>query len=277
MAAWLIAHSQLLYTAAVVGGFAAVAVWETVAPLRQPQAALGPRWGTNIALLAINSVVVHAVLPLTAVAAAAWAQDRGWGLLNGLAWPSPMAGLLAGLMGLLGLLGLDLARWLLHHAMHRVGWLWRLHRVHHSDTDYDCTIGLRFHPLEAVIGAAAMVGVVLLLGVPPAVVVLSDVLTIALGYVAHGNVSLPPRWDRGLRRVFVTPDMHRVHHSCVRRESMSNFGAVFSFWDRGFGSYLAAPSAGHRGMTIGLEDLREPGQLTLLQLLKLPLRVRLRA
>ena len=265
MTAWLIAHSQLVYLVAIVGGFAAVAIWETVSPLRQLIAPLGPRWSANIGLLAINSVVVHAALPLAAVGAALYAQGRGWGLLHGLGWPG-----LA--VALLGLLALDLTRWLLHCAMHRVPWLWRLHRVHHSDIDYDCTIGLRFHPLEAVLTAGALAWVVILLGVPPAVVVLSDALTIALGYVAHGNVSLPPRWERVLRPVFVTADVHRVHHSSLRGESMSNFGSIFSFWDRLFGSYVAAPAAGHLGMNIGLDDLRDPRQLTLPRLLWLPLR-----
>lgn len=269
MAGWLIEHAGVIYVAALLGGFSAVAAWETVAPLRPPSMPLRRRWAVNIALLFINNTLLHALLPLAAVTAALHAQAQGWGLLPRLGWPGWA-------VALAGLLLLDLARWLLHAAMHHVPWLWRLHRVHHSDIDYDCTIGLRFHPLEALLGAALLLAVVMALGAPPEVVLLSDALTLALGFFAHGNVSLPPRCDRLLRRVLVTPDLHRVHHSSVVAESMSNFGSVFCVWDRLFGRYTAAPAGGPLGMSIGLDDLRDPAQLTLWRLLWLPWRRRLR-
>ena len=212
-----------------------------------------------------RAAISHALLPVAALGAAMHAQAQGWGLL-------PRLGATGPVLVLVGLLSMDLLRWLLHVAMHRLPWLWRLHSVHHSDTDYDCTIGLRFHPLEALLSAIVLVAAVSALGVPPGIVVLSETLTLALGFFAHGNVSLPPRWDRVLRLVLVTADTHRVHHSCLRRESMSNFGSVFSSWDRLFGTYTAAPAAGPLGMSIGLAELRDPAQLTLARLLVMPFR-----
>jgi sterol desaturase/sphingolipid hydroxylase (fatty acid hydroxylase superfamily) len=265
MTAWLAANAALVYFTAIVGGFAVVAIWETCTPLRPASAPVGRRWTVNIALLCIDNLAVHALLPVAALGAAMHAQAQGWGLLPRLGAPGPA-------LVLVGLLSMDLLRWLLHLAMHRLSWLWRLHSVHHSDTDYDCTIGLRFHPLEALLSAVVLVAAVSALGVPPGIVVLSEALTLALGFFAHGNVSLPPRWDRMLRLVLVTADTHRIHHSCLRRESMSNFGSVFSFWDRLFGTYTAAPAAGPLGMSIGLAELREPAQLTLARLLLMPFR-----
>lgn len=265
MAEALVDHAGTWYLAALIGGFAAVAWWETVRPLRPLSVPLAPRWLTNLGLQAINQVVLVAALPLMALAAAAEAQARGWGLLAATTLPF-------GVKLVLGLLALDAVRWALHAACHRLPWLWRLHRVHHSDLDYDCTIGLRFHPLEALLSQGVLILAVVLLGVPPVVVLVSDVLTIAHGFVAHGNVSLPPGLDARLRRWVVTPDLHRVHHSVRVEESQSNFGSVLALWDRAFATWRAAPADGPLGMAIGLGELRDARQLTLARLLWLPFR-----
>jgi len=263
--AWLLDNAGTVYAAALVGGFSAVAAWETFKPLRPHGSTLRSRWTVNIALLLINNAVIHALLPIVGVGAALAAQTRGWGLL-------PRVGLPPFALAALAVLLLDLVRWQLHRALHRLPWLWRLHQVHHSDIDYDCTVGLRFHPLEALASSAVLVLAVAALGAPPSAVLLSDALTLALGFVAHGNVSLPRRWDRVVRWVLVTPDVHRIHHSCKRSESMSNFASVFSFWDRLFGTFKAAPADGHLAMSMGLRALRDPAQLTLPRLLALPFR-----
>jgi sterol desaturase/sphingolipid hydroxylase (fatty acid hydroxylase superfamily) len=262
--AWL-GQAATLYIVAVVGGFAVMALWETWRPLRRGgENRLVARWITNLALLAINQALLQWALPLLGLAAALAAAARGWGL-----WPLlPLPPLLALLAALLVL---DALRWLMHRALHRVPLLWRLHRVHHSDIDYDCTIGLRFHPAEALLSQAVLVGAIGLLGLPPLAVLLSDVLTIALGYFVHANVGLPPRLDALLRRVIVTPDLHRVHHSVRIDESMSNFGSVLSLWDRLAGSYRAEPQGGALGMQIGLAEFPGPRPLGLLRLLRLPL------
>jgi len=265
MAEILLGNAGLWYLAALVGGFTVVALWETWRPLRQLSAPLVPRWRCNIALLFLNQAVLQWALPLLTLSAALLADARAWGLLQRLDLPALLA-------VPAGLLILDALRWALHRVFHHWPWLWRLHRVHHSDLDYDCTIGLRFHPLEAVLTQLTLVGLILLLGLPPLAVLLSDVLTLALGYVVHGNISLPPRWDATLRRWLVTPDLHRVHHSVRLDESRSNFGSLLSVWDRMFGSYRAQPADGHLGMRIGLAEWREPQQLTLPRLLWMPFR-----
>ncbi len=264
MADGLLGHSAEAYFAAMVGGFVAVAAWETLRPLRPATVAIGPRWTVNLALLFINYSLLHWLLPVVGIGAAWYAQERGWGLLPALGLPALSA-------AVIGLLALDLLRWGVHAAMHRVPLLWRLHRVHHSDLDYDCTIGLRFHPAEALITQALLVAAVLALGVSPLTVLVSELLTIVLGYVVHGNVSLPPVLDRMARTALVTPDLHRVHHSVRVDESRSNFGSILSIWDRLLGTYRDTPIDGQLGMVIGLEDLREPRQLTLARVLWMPL------
>lgn len=265
MTGWLVAHAGGIYVAAVVGAFAAVALWETLSPLRPGSMPLGPRWRVNLLLLFIDNLMVRAALPVAAVAAASQAEAQGWGLLAQV--DLPMAA-----KAVIGIVLLDLARWSMHWAFHRLPWLWRLHQVHHSDLEMDCTVSLRFHPLDAVLTGAAQVAAVMALGVPPAAVLMSDVLTVALGLAAHANASLPPRLERLASSVLVTPASHRVHHSSVVAESMSNLGVLFSFWDRLFGTHLAAPAAGHLRMTLGLDDLRDPARLTLPRLLWLPFR-----
>jgi len=265
MADALLGRASTWYLVALIGGFALVALWETFRPLRTLTVPLGPRWLANFGLQAINQTLLVAALPLMALGAAVEAQARGWGLLSLVALPDAAA-------LLLGLVILDAVRWAVHAVCHHWPWLWRLHRVHHSDLDYDCTIGLRFHPLEALLSQSVLLLAIVALGLPPLAVLLSDLLTIAHGYFAHGNVGLPQRLDARLRRWLVTPDLHRVHHSVQVNESMSNFGSVLAVWDRLFGSWRAAPGAGQQGLVIGLAELREPHALTLPHLLWMPMR-----
>lgn len=263
MADGLLGHSAEAYFAAIVGGFVAVAAWETLRPLRPATVALGPRWSVNLALLFINYFLLHSLLPVVGIGAAWYAQERGWGLLPALELPAFAA-------AVTGLVALDLLRWAVHGALHRVPLLWRLHRVHHSDLDYDCTIGLRFHPAEALLTQALLVAGIVALGVSPLAVLVSELLTIVLGYVVHGNVSLPAGLDRIARTVLVTPDLHRVHHSVRVEESRSNFGSILSIWDRLFGTYRGTPIGGQLGVVIGLHELRDPRQLTLRRVLWMP-------
>jgi sterol desaturase/sphingolipid hydroxylase (fatty acid hydroxylase superfamily) len=261
-----LSQASAWYLGALIGGFTLMALWETWRPLRPGgESRLGRRWTINLALLAINQGAVHAALPVLGLAAAQLAASQGWGL-----WPR--LNLPAWLGFGLALLVLDALRWLLHRAFHQVPLLWRLHRVHHSDLDYDCTIGLRFHPVEAVLTQGALVAVVLLLGLPPLAVMVSDVLTIALGYFAHANIGLPARADAWLRRVIVTPDVHRIHHSARVDESMSNFGSILTWWDRLAGCFRPRPEGGALGMQIGLTQFPGPRPLGLWRLLVLPLR-----
>ena len=164
-------------------------------------------------------------------------------------------------------LALDLARYALHLALHRVPVLWRVHRMHHTDQDYDFTTGLRFHPLEALLTAAMYFATILSFGATPMAVVATELLTAAQAMISHGNVRILGIVDRALRLILVTPDMHRVHHSVVWRESNSNLGILFPWWDRLFGTYTVQPSGGHERMVIGLSGYDHAGHLRLLRML----------
>lgn len=254
------------YLATFVGGFVVVACWETLAPARAARAPLARRWPANFGLLAINHGLLPLLLPLPAAAAAWFAAERGWGLMNAFPAPAPVAFALT-------LVAMDLARYAMHRAYH--GWtpLWRLHRVHHSDLDYDCTLGQRFHPFEAIVSALAMAAFVVALGAPVAAVIVSDLVTLGLAYFTHGNVRVPGAIERALRRVVVTPALHATHHSVEPDESRSNFGSVLSVWDRLFGTLRDAPRAGD-AIAFGLEEERDAAKLGFGRLLALPFRAR---
>ena len=169
----------------------------------------------------------------------------------------PLLGLEVGVAVIL----LDLAIYLQHWLMHRVPLLWRLHRVHHADLDFDLTTGTRFHTIEIVLSMLIKWGLILLLGPPVLAVLISEVVLNGMAVFNHANVSLPRGLERGVRLIFVTPDMHRVHHSSIRNETDSNFGFNLSIWDRLFKTYIDQPSAGHAQMQIGLREFREPRQV----------------
>jgi sterol desaturase/sphingolipid hydroxylase (fatty acid hydroxylase superfamily) len=175
-------------------------------------------------------------------------------------------------VALIGFVALDLVIYGQHVVFHKVPVLWRLHRMHHADLDIDVTTGLRFHPFEILISLGVKIAAVIALGIPVVAVLLFEVVLNATSMFNHANVSMPPALDRVLRLILVTPDMHRVHHSVVRRETDSNFGFNLPWWDRLFGTYRAAPDAGHTGMTIGLPVFRDPHELRLDRLLTQPFR-----
>ncbi|HVJ74806.1 MAG TPA: sterol desaturase family protein [Casimicrobiaceae bacterium] len=254
------------YFGALVVGFAAVATWETVGAARAPRAPLRSRWTANLALLAVNHGVLPFLVPLSNAGAAWFAAGHGLGLFHAMEVPSLVAFTAT-------LIILDGTRFALHRLFHQVPWLWRLHRVHHSDVDFDLTVGLRFHPVEALLVNAALVAVVLALGAPFWAVVASDALTIAHGLFAHGNVALPPAVDRVLRRLVVTPAMHTTHHSVERDEAGSNLGSVLPWWDHLFGTYRERPRAGE-AIVFGLDDERDAGRLGIARLLALPFAAR---
>lgn len=240
--------------------FGSMAVFELISPrLERPEMAgalKSRRWVTNLSLVVVSSVVLRVVFPAAAVGAAVWAQAHGWGLFNAIAVPPLAAGAVAFVV-------LDFAVWLEHVASHKVPVLWRIHRTHHVDTGFDVTTGLRFHPLEILLSMVWKAAVVVALGAPVLAVLVFEIVLNGMSMFNHSNARLPPRLDGVLRRVMVTPDMHRVHHSTIRIETDSNYGFNFPFWDRLFGTYRAQPRLGHERMEIGLEAWRgeEPGRL----------------
>ena len=252
-----------------LGTFAGVLVIlglaELLFPRRTLTAAKPMRWLNNLALVFLNTIAVRILLPLGAVGMAAIAQDKGWGLFNNLDLP-------AWLVVLLAVVALDFAIYLQHILFHAVPLLWRLHLVHHADLDFDVTTGLRFHTLEILLSWGIKVAAVILLGAPALAVLLFEVLLNATSIFNHSNVRIPAWVDRGLRWIVVTPDMHRVHHSILAPETNSNFGFNLPWWDRLFGTYRDQPAAGHLGMTIGIEQFREPAEQRLGCMLTQPFR-----
>jgi sterol desaturase/sphingolipid hydroxylase (fatty acid hydroxylase superfamily) len=252
-----------LRLAIFLGVFAAMAGWEALAPRRPLSTPRPERWGRNLGLAALNSACVQLLVPLQAVGVAALAERRGWGLLGHAALP-PVPALI------LSVVLLDLAIYLQHRYFHHNPALWRLHLVHHVDLDIDVTTGARFHPVEILLSMGLKMGLVALLGTPVAAVVAFEVLLNASSMFNHANVRLAAPIDRLLRLAVVTPDMHRVHHSVVPRETGSNFGFNLPWWDRLFGTYRPQPAAGHAGMQIGLPWFRDPRAVGFGLLLKLP-------
>jgi sterol desaturase/sphingolipid hydroxylase (fatty acid hydroxylase superfamily) len=245
--------------------FGAMAVWEAIAPRRRQPGQRWRRWPSNLGIVVLNTLILRLVFPLGAVGVATWVHSHGWGVLPALAlpgWCQITASLIA----------LDLLIYGQHWAFHAIPLFWRLHRMHHADTELDVTSGGRFHPIEIMLSLAIKLAAILALGIPPVAVLIFEILLNATAMFNHSNVALPLWADRVLRLLVVTPDMHRVHHSIVPQETDSNFGFNLPWWDHLFGTYRAQPKAGHTGMTIGLAAFRTPIDQRLDRMLVQPLR-----
>ncbi|SOC10183.1 sterol desaturase family protein [Stappia indica] len=235
-----------------LGIFAAMALFELALPRRALIFSRARRWTTNLAIVATDTAVLRIVFPMAAVGIALWAGERGIGLFPALGMPLWLA-------GVLGFVLLDFAVWAEHWASHKIPLLWRIHRMHHADRDIDVTTALRFHPLEIVLSMVWKAAVVVAFGIPVMAVLVFEVVLNGAAMFNHANVRLPLTLDRWLRLLVVTPDMHRVHHSVIRRETDSNYGFNLAIWDRLFGTYVAQPAKGHEGMTIGLDEYQHEG------------------
>jgi sterol desaturase/sphingolipid hydroxylase (fatty acid hydroxylase superfamily) len=227
-----------------------MALWELLAPRRSLIADKRLRWVNNLGLVLLNTVVLRLLVPVGAAGAAGAAKSRGWGLFNNSATSAWLADAIC-------IVALDLAIYLQHVMFHAIPALWRLHMVHHADLDFDVTTGLRFHTIEILLSFGIKCAAIVLLGASPVAVVAFEVLLGGTSMFNHGNVRLPTWLDRALRWVVVTPDMHRVHHSVMRRETNSNFGFNLPWWDRLLGTYRDQPVNCHEGMTIGLAQFRD--------------------
>jgi len=244
-------HESTIRLGSFLGIFALMALWEMLAPRRELTQPKTSRWLNNIVLVVFNTALLRVVFPVAAVGVATYAQLLQWGLFN-LAEVDPAIAIVA------SVIVLDMAIYLQHVMFHAVPLLWRLHRVHHADLDFDVTTGARFHPIEILLSMLIKFAVILLLGPPLAAVVIFEVLLNAMAMFNHSNVRMPLALDSILRGLIVTPDMHRVHHSHLADETNSNFGFNLSFWDRIFGTYRAQPAAGHTDMVIGIDTFRDP-------------------
>ena len=251
--------------AAFVAVFIMMALWEMVSPRRQRSYSRLTRWPSNIAIAALNALAIRIAIPVTASGLALLGKQRGWGLLNNL--PLPGWGGLAG-----SILVLDLAIYLQHIMFHAVPALWRVHRLHHADLDFDATTGVRFHPIEIVLSMLIKFSVVAALGASVPGVLIFEIVLNATSMFNHDNVRIPIALDRYLRWLVVTPDMHRVHHSILAGEANSNFGFNLPWWDHLLGTYRDQPAAGHESITIGIEKFREVRELRLDRMLLQPFR-----
>jgi len=265
MSELLLGNEPAIRLFAFAGIFAVMAAWEIAAPRRDQRIGRGTRWPSNIGVVVLDTVLVRLLFPTTAVGLALVAEAKGWGLFRALALPIWVSVPLA-------VLALDLAIYLQHVLFHAVPALWRLHRMHHADLEFDVTTGARFHPIEILLSMGIKLGVVAALGAPAVAVLAFEVLLNATSMFNHSNVRMPARLDRVLRWIVVTPDMHRVHHSIAARETNSNFGFNLPWWDRLFGTYRDQPAAGHEGMTIGIEQFRDPAEQRLDHMLTQPFR-----
>ncbi|MGA8057027.1 MAG: sterol desaturase family protein [Candidatus Binataceae bacterium] len=222
-------------------------------------------------MAAFNAILLRVLMPGAAVAVAAASEIEHWGLFNNLP-PAIERHLPRDAIVLLSVILLDLVIYLQHVMFHAVPALWRVHRMHHADLDFDVTTGARFHPLEIAISMVIKIAAVAAIGASPQAVMIFEVVLNATSMFHHSNVRIPLAADRALRWLLVTPDMHRVHHSVIRAETNSNFGFNLSRWDRTLGTYRAQPERGHLGMTIGLDQFRDPAALRLDRMLLQPWR-----
>ena len=250
-----------------LGVFGLMAAWEALGPRRSRSIGRMRRWPGNVGVVLLDTFGTRIVAPAGAVGFAVIAQSHRWGLFNSVLVSS-------WIKVLVSLVVLDFAIYLQHRLFHRVPLLWRLHRMHHADLDIDVTTGARFHPIEILMSLAIKFLVIVPLGGPPMAALLFEIGLNATSMFNHSNVRMPAWLDQLLRLLVVTPDMHRVHHSIMRRETDSNFGFNFPWWDRLFKTYRAQPEAGHEAMTIGIEQFRDPKELSLGRMLVQPFRTK---
>lgn len=227
-----------------------MALWEVLTPRRVLTTSKTLRWANNLGLVFFNSFILRLLFPAAAVGVAVTASQQGWGLFN-IYELSPWLTVIASVVIM------DFVIYVQHVMVHAIPALWRLHRVHHADPDYDVTTGARFHTLEIILSMLIKFATIVLLGPPVVAVVLFEVILNATAMFNHANVRLPAGVDRVLRWFVVTPDMHRVHHSTEDDEANSNFGFSLPWWDRLFGTYRDQPRGGHEGMTIGIRKYRD--------------------
>lgn len=261
-------YESTLRLSCFVAVLGAVAIWQWQRPRRALSQGLPVRWLNNFGMVVLNTVLLRLVFPVAAVGAAFLAAENGWGLFNIVEWP-------VWLETVICILALDMLIYVQHVVFHKVPVLWRIHRMHHVDLDFDVSTGLRFHPIEILISMAVKWAAIIILGAPALAVLVFEILLNAFPMFNHANAGLPARADRVLRWLVVTPDMHRVHHSVIRKETDSNYGFNLSWWDRLFGTYRDQPARGHTGMTIGQSDWREPADCVDMRgMLRLPFRKR---
>jgi sterol desaturase/sphingolipid hydroxylase (fatty acid hydroxylase superfamily) len=231
--------------------FTIMAMWEIASPCRKLRYSRSQRWLGNIGIVVLNTLLLRLLFPAAAVGMAVFTEEAGWGALNITSLPQWLEIAIAVVV-------LDMVIYLQHVMVHAIPMLWRLHRMHHADPDYDLTTGARFHPVEIILSMLIKIATIAALGPPVVAVVIFEVVLNGMAMFNHANISLPSRLDRLVRWFIVTPDMHRVHHSVEPEEANSNFGFNLSIWDRLMGTYRQQAQLGQQQMDIGIVSLRDP-------------------
>ena len=252
---FIVQNENTIRMSVFIGMLVVMGLWELLAPRRAPKISKLLRWGNNLSLVFLNSFLLRLVFPAAATGMALFASQQGWGIFNYFD-VNPLLAIIVSVVVM------DFIIYLQHVLVHAVPVLWRLHRVHHADIDYDVTTGARFHPIEIFISMLIKFATIVVLGPPVVAVIIFEVVLNGMAMFNHGNVGLPKMLDKLLRFLIVTPDMHRVHHSIEDDETNSNFGFNLSCWDRLFGTYREQPRYGHTGMTIGIRHFNTKKQAT---------------
>jgi len=242
-----------------------MACLEQLFPCRARLVSRTVRWANNLGLVFVNSALMRLIIPVSLIWFADYATNHHWGLFNVLDIPFIVSFTLS-------LIILDMAIYFQHRLFHLVPLFWRLHRLHHTDLDYDVTTGLRFHPVEILLSMAIKFALVAALGAPGLAVLVFEIVLNGMAIFNHANLKMPAPLDSFLRLFVITPDIHRVHHSYKPSEFNSNFGFNLSCWDRLFGTYRAQPEAGHQDMIIGLDKFRDPSEARIDKMLSQPFR-----
>jgi len=263
---WIVDNEKTIRPAVFIGMLVIMGLWEVLIPMRERTLTRLLRWSNNLGLVVLNTAVLRFIFPAAAVGVAAYVEANNWGLMNYYDIPFVYAVVVC-------VIAQDFIIYLQHVLVHAVPALWRLHRVHHADPDFDMTTGLRFHPFEIILSMLIKFAAIVVLGAPVLAVIIFELLLNAGAMFNHGNIRLPKALDTLLRWIIVTPDMHRVHHSVEDDEANSNFGFCLTWWDRLFGTYIDQPRHGHTDMQIGIHHYNDPKQVSWLHgMLTLPFR-----
>lgn len=246
-----------------LGILAVMICWEYFSPRRQQNTPRLTRWPINIGLAVFNMVLMRFTVGGLAYLSAVNATTHSWGMLN-------LADIPSGVAIVATILLLDLAIYSQHVLSHKWALLWRLHQVHHTDLEIDASTAVRFHPLEIIVSMAYKIAIIYIVGADPVGVIAFEIILNAAATFNHSNINLPRGLDKILRWVVITPDVHRIHHSTVKKETDSNYGFSIALWDRIFKTYVAKPKATQTTLIIGLPEYREQKELGFIQLLLLP-------
>ncbi|MCM1991213.1 sterol desaturase family protein [Oceanirhabdus seepicola] len=235
---------------AFLGTLVIMIILQKVKPRRKWEFSFWKRGFSNISIVILNNLLIFLVLPLVPIKMAFIVQEKGIGLLNNI-------NIFKWIKVLIEVLLLDMLVYWQHRIFHKIGFLWKLHKMHHVDLELDSTTGVRFHPIEIIISTLLKVGLIALIGASPISVVIFEIILNSASLFNHANIYISLKADKILRKVLITPDMHRVHHSIHMNERNSNFGFSVPWWDFIFKSYKAQPKGGHVNMKLGIEDMPE--------------------